>query len=249
MLRLITIPISHYVEKVKWALDRARLAYQEESYIPGLHALATLWLSQGRHRSTPLLLDGDRVVPDSTAILHYLAQRYDQAWLYATGNALELEERFDTALGPHTRRFLYHRLFDSAISLPQLFEQPLVPQWQALLLAVIAPVVQASMVRELQITHSEADRSREIFEGEFDFVAGILSDGRQYLCGDAISAADITFAALAAPVLLPVEYGAKLPDTGSIPRARELHRCVERYRSTPAGKFALRLYREQRTPR
>lgn len=36
-------------------------------------------------------------------------------------------------------------------------------------------------------------------------VERLLSDGRAYLCGDSISAADITFAALAFPVLLPEE--------------------------------------------
>lgn len=36
-------------------------------------------------------------------------------------------------------------------------------------------------------------------------VESILSDGRAYLCGETISAADITFAAMAFPVLLPDE--------------------------------------------
>ncbi|HMV36104.1 MAG TPA: glutathione S-transferase C-terminal domain-containing protein, partial [Turneriella sp.] len=82
-----------------------------------------------------------------------------------------------------------------------------------------------------------------------DFVAGLLGDGRPFLCGDAISAADITFAALAAPVLLPDEYGVKLPDMRGLPTTRQLHETVEHYRSTPAGKFVLRLYREHRRPR
>jgi glutathione S-transferase len=28
--RLVTIPISHYCEKARWALGRARIAYREE---------------------------------------------------------------------------------------------------------------------------------------------------------------------------------------------------------------------------
>lgn len=51
-------------------------------------------------------------------------------------------------------------------------------------------------------------------------VERILSDGRSYLCGESISAADIAFASLAFPVLLPdqtaeifVSY-----DPGSLPR-------------------------------
>ncbi|MFZ5629638.1 MAG: glutathione S-transferase family protein [Spirochaetota bacterium] len=246
MLRLITISISHYVEKVKWALELSGIPYKEESHIPGLHATVTLWHTRGRHRSTPVLLDGEQVVPDSTAILQHLAGRYQQHWLYPNRQALELEERFDAAVGPHTRRFIYRQLFDARLSLPQLFSQPVVPAWQAALLPAIAPMLQAAMTRDMQITHSEADRSREIFEAEFDFVAGLLSDGRPFLCGNAISAADITFAALAAPVLLPEEYGAKLPDMRDLPAAQKLHEIVENYRRTPAGKFVLRLYQEHR---
>lgn len=51
----------------------------------------------------------------------------------------------------------------------------------------------------------------------------MLSDGRAYLCGDSISAADITFAALAFPVLLPeetadvfVEYDPRLLPRGYV---------------------------------
>lgn len=39
----------------------------------------------------------------------------------------------------------------------------------------------------------------------YRLVESILSDGRSYLCGDSISMADITFASLAFPVILPEE--------------------------------------------
>jgi hypothetical protein len=38
---LITIPLSHYCEKVRWALDRVALPYREEPHAPLLHWLAT----------------------------------------------------------------------------------------------------------------------------------------------------------------------------------------------------------------
>jgi len=39
-LRLITIPISHYCEKARWALERAGLSYREERHVQGVHRLA-----------------------------------------------------------------------------------------------------------------------------------------------------------------------------------------------------------------
>ena len=38
---LITIPLSHYCEKARWALDRVALPYREEPHAPLLHRLAT----------------------------------------------------------------------------------------------------------------------------------------------------------------------------------------------------------------
>jgi glutathione S-transferase len=246
MLRLITISISHYVEKVKWALEHAGLVYKEESYIPGLHAAVTLWHTKGRHRATPVLIDGGDVIPDSTAILQHLAARYGQTWLYAHADALPLEERFDANIGPHTRRFIYRQLFDNDLSLSEIFTQNVVPEWQTRALPLMAPALKAGMIAEMAINHAEAERSRKVFETEFDFVGKLLQDGRRFLCGDALTAADLTFAALAAPVVLPAEYGARLPDLNAVKAGSTLPAIVETYRKTPAGEYVLRLYREQR---
>ena len=40
VLRLVTIPISHYCEKARWALDRAGMPYREERHVQGIHRLA-----------------------------------------------------------------------------------------------------------------------------------------------------------------------------------------------------------------
>ena len=58
------------------------------------------------------------------------------------------------------------------------------------------------------------------------------------------SAADLTFAALAAPVLLPRSYGSPLPSLDELPSG--LLAQVEELRSLPAGDFALRIYRDHR---
>lgn len=245
-MRLITISISHYVEKVKWALERAKLPYAEESHIPGLHAAVTLWHTKGRHRATPVLIDNGEVIPDSTAILQHLASRYGQAWLYDHPEALALEERFDANIGPHTRRYIYRQLFDNDLSLAELFSQAVVPAWQKQLLPVAAPVLKAGMIAEMAIYHDEAERSRLVFEAEFDFVSRLLQDGRPFLCGDKLTAADLAFAALAAPVILPAEYGARLPELDTVKPNSKLHGIIEGYRKSPAGEYVQRLYRDCR---
>jgi glutathione S-transferase len=78
----------------------------------------------------------------------------------------------------------------------------------------------------------------------FDEIAERLCDGRRFLVDDRFTAADLTFAALAAPVLLPERYGSPLPPPEAMPDA--MSREVSRLRDHPAGIFAARLYREER---
>ena len=78
----------------------------------------------------------------------------------------------------------------------------------------------------------------------FAAVSHRLCDGRDYLVGDCFSAADLTFACLAAPAVVPVEYGGVFPTLSQLPE--EMAEYVQILRETVAGKYVLRLYREER---
>ena len=39
--RLITIPVSHYCEKTRWALKRLQIPFVEERHMPPFHRFAT----------------------------------------------------------------------------------------------------------------------------------------------------------------------------------------------------------------
>ena len=47
--RLVTIPISHYCEKARWALERAALDYREERHVQGVHQFASRRAGGSRH--------------------------------------------------------------------------------------------------------------------------------------------------------------------------------------------------------
>lgn len=74
----------------------------------------------------------------------------------------------------------------------------------------------------------------------FDVIGERLGDGRPYLFGDRFTAADLTFAALAAPAV----YTVPLPEPPDL--APHTAALVERFRGHPAGQFALRMFREER---
>jgi glutathione S-transferase len=57
--RLITIPISHYSEKARWAMDYLKIPFQEVAHMPPFHRGAT---KKYQGTSVPVLVtdDGDR---------------------------------------------------------------------------------------------------------------------------------------------------------------------------------------------
>src|SRR2546421_5903719 len=73
--RLITIPISHYCEKARWALDRAAIPYREERHVQGVHR-AYVRRAGGRGTVPVLVADGD-VVASSREIVEWADARLE----------------------------------------------------------------------------------------------------------------------------------------------------------------------------
>lgn len=88
----------------------------------------------------------------------------------------------------------------------------------------------------------------DIVRGElnqvFDRVASLLSDGRKYLCGDSLTAADIAFASLAYPIVSPKELSSMVPKIEEFPQ--DFANAVNTYRSHMAGQYLLKLYENHR---
>ena len=244
-LILITLPHSHYAEKARWALDWLALPYREEPHIPLLHWFATV--PRGG-RTVPVLVDGAQRFTDSTAILVHADALCGGDLLYPA-DAVEraavetLEEEFDQVLGPHTRRWAYAHLLAEKGLLRQMMARG-VPRRETRLLPLILPLVIPAVRASLGINTESTRRSMQRIDSTFENVAARLRDGRRFLVAERFTAADLTFAALAAPVLLPAECRAGYPEPGAVPLAM----CEEilRLRDTVAGQFALRLFTEER---
>lgn len=248
MHRLVTIPISHYCEKARWALDRTGEAYQEEGHLPLLH-----WphsFGAGGGRTVPVVVaDDGRVHADSTDILQWLDRRHPQAGLYGHSAAdreeiTRLEETFDAKLGPATRRWGYfHVLPHKALTLAWAAQG--VPAGEVRVLRTAYPVAVKILRRGMKIDASGEKRSLARIHQIFADVSARLADGRQFLVGDAFSAADLTFAALAAPAIMPADYPFRFPALDDTPAA--MRDTVVALRATPAGQFVQRLYQQERT--
>jgi glutathione S-transferase len=105
-------------------------------------------------------------------------------------------------------------------------------------------VVRGMINRKYKLTDERGEAALNTVRQIFDEVGQLLSDGRKFLVGDRLSAADIAFASLGAVVLLPPQYGGPLPTIEQAPpRMRE---AIEELRAHEAGRFILRLYQEHR---
>jgi glutathione S-transferase len=236
--RLITIGLSHYCEKARWALTLSGVDWREEAHGPGFHGPAIR--RAGGRRTAPALVTAEGVLSDSTDILRYLDGRLPQGRrFFPNAESEALEARFDDTVGPHTRRFAYHHMLGRrGLTLPLM--QHGVPRFEAAVLWLLYPLLAKMMRRGMRIDEAGAARSRATLEAEVAFVNGLLADGRPYLAGAAFSAADLTFAALFAPVLCVPEYAWPLPPIEALPPV--LQEDVRRWRESPAGQHVLRVY-------
>jgi glutathione S-transferase len=245
--RLITIPPSHFCEKARWALDRYEVPYVEQCHPPILHYLATRRAGGGR--TAPVLVTDVGVFADSTDILDFVDGRFaTDRRLYPTEDqqrreVTELEELFDTRLGPHTRRVAYFHLLAHTRLLLDAALHRASGRDRAVFRGSL-PLMKLLLRRGMRITPDGAARSLERVREVFDTVGQRLAEGRRYLVGERFTAADLTFAALASPVLLPRGFGAPLPSLAELPAS--VLPLIEEMRDTDAGGFAQRLYRDER---
>jgi glutathione S-transferase len=242
-LRLITIPISHYCEKARWALERAGLVYQEEAHVQLVHYVATLRAGGGV--TAPVLVHDDGVLADSSDILRWVDDKLSNK-LYPDAHASEvrdLERAFDDRLGVSGRLWMYDELLGH-VELAGRYNCAGVPNGQRRAFPHLVPFVGRFIKWRLGIDDEAAILARREYIAIFDEVGERLADGRQFLVGDSFTAADLTFAALSAPLVLPERYGVPLPSVGELPPSYAMH--VSALREHPAGEFALRMYATER---
>lgn len=244
---LVTIPISHYCEKARWALDRAGIDYREEPHLPPVSVRRAR--EAGGEGTVPVLFFDTATRTDSKSILKWVDERQlETQRLFPSQPALLAEveafaDRMDLDLGIAVRRVLFAGYVAEPKALTRLLTRG-VPWMEGFLFRLIAARARRGLVERMKLDPDTVAAAHRTVEAVLSDVDGRLADGRRYLFGSHLSAADVGFAALAAPLVLPPNH------PGSMDRAEELpaslRPLVEATRQRPAGEFVLRLYREDR---
>ncbi len=202
--------ISHYNEKVRWALDHKRVPHVRRAPLPGLHPLVARAVSHDR--TLPVLVIDGEAFSDSTRIIAELERRWPQPSLYPSDpedrtRALALEDYFDEHLGPQIRRLLFFLLFsDAALSGTVLMGPD--DERRARFMSAAFAGARPFVAHYYGVSADRADDARAAVEASLDRVQQEL-DSSGYLVGDQFTVADLTAASLLAPIVRPVEFAGR----------------------------------------
>jgi hypothetical protein len=253
---LETISASHYVEKVRWCMDRMELDYTERQSGGTLGVFFTGRTVPQLRVRTGLV---ESVIGNSPEILRFLwgahAARSPEkvSFLEPTVERLELERRLDR-YGRNLQVWVYYHLLDHRELTLQVWgaNNPAVPAWQRQALRAIFPVLVRLIRKAFAITDEHYTKSVLHIEELLSEVDTTLADGRaSILGGGAINYTDLTFAALSGLWLQPEKYGGGKADTSRIERDQSpaaMRADIERWSEDFPGavRFTERLYEEAR---
>lgn len=237
------IPLSHYSEKVRWALDHKGIAHRRR--VLGADYLIRAWHATGQGKLPILWLD-DEAVADSTRIIAVLEERSPAPPLYpldasARERALALEDDFDETLGPAVRAAMVTPLFqrDPEVALRMLTTG--MPEQAYRTLRPVLGIFPAFYRLRHKISEASLQKDRAVVAAALDRIEHERR-GRAYLVGDAFTVADLTAAALLGVLLRPPEI--------QYPLQVELPAYLQDYRDTvlrhPAAQWAVGIYRLHR---
>jgi glutathione S-transferase len=233
-LTLWHLPLSHYSEKVRWALDYKRVPHRRRAAIvPGVHMVAAMWLTRDPGNFTfPVMEIDGAAVADSSAIVAALEARFPDRPLYPADpgqrrRALELEDFFDEELGPYIRQLAFHELGNDRERFEAVVARA-VPGPLGRNAAGAAAYARAfTRLRFGARSDAAAEVSRAKVLAALDRLEDELGAG-QYLVGDSLSVADVTAASLFYPLVLP--EGGPLPADEPAPAGLERFRAPLRER-------------------
>ena len=219
-IKLYQFCISHYCEKVRWALDFKGVNYKPVNLLPGQHT-HTIKKLTGAKSSVPVLDHDGQIIQGSAQILDYLEQTFPEPALTPEDpalreQALNWEKKLDDLAGPAIRTWVYHYFLQRPkVVIPMLAAGT--PFYNRFILSLTFSRVDEIMREWMKINQKTADTAQQTLETLITELADTYSR-QPYLVGDQFSRADLTASALLAPLSQPPQYPVPWPKPAKIPK-------------------------------
>lgn len=248
--RLYTFWISHFSEKVRWALELEGIAFEEKALLPGPHVLTIRRLAP--RQEVPTLVHQGQVTQGSRAILDAVPELFKKYRLQPWSEpgrvdeslkerARELEALADDGFGKAIQAFGYDMLLADRAKVVSAWSYR-GPFWARAFYALTFGKIEQALREGYCKSPEHVETSRRKFLTAFDQVDAIL-ERQPYLLGDKLTRADIAVAALLCPVVRPQEHPLPWPEY-----PQPLEDFCRQLAERPTYQFAQRLYREHRVP-
>lgn len=223
MLKLYQFPISHYCEKARWALELKDLPYRKVNLLPGPHAKKAKKIAA--NSKLPILQHGKLSVQGSAEIITYLDQRFSRRSLTPEDAeekklADAWESYADREIGPQVRLLSYHTLLNHRnLVIPMMTQD--CPWYSKITMKAAFPQVSVAMRDLMKINDASAEQANQQISTALDNIVETLGD-REFLVGDTFTRADLSVAALLAPLIMPKGYGVDWPEEMPEPLASQI---------------------------
>jgi glutathione S-transferase len=211
-LVLETIAASHFVEKVRWSMDRLGVEYTERQNAGVLGVFFVGRTVPKLHARTGMVTS---TIGNSSDILRYLWGRYAMeygeraAFLAPSREALDLERELDI-YGRYMQQWIYHNILPHRSLTLHAWgcDDPTVPAWQRGAVRFGSPFLRALMRRAFRLSPATHPKTLARASEFLQKIEDRLGDGRKTLLGgEEISFVDITFASLSGLWMFPDNYG------------------------------------------
>ncbi len=242
--------VGGYDEIARWVLDFNDILYKDEPHAPILSApiINKLTGEQGINNN-PVLIKTDALIYSADSIAKYFDQRSLPEKRLIPSDAqkkkevLDLYNLFTGDYEYATSRYVYSLMIPNKSFATSVITKR-IPWNEKLACKLRYTSLSGTLQNELNLAESTPAERLAYIKTIFKQVDDLLSDRRRYLTGDRLTLADIAFASVSAPLIVPYEFGGVVPDINDTPD--ELRNAITELRTTIAGQFVLRLYYEDR---
>ncbi|MCG3173880.1 MAG: hypothetical protein GMKNLPBB_02087 [Myxococcota bacterium] len=236
--------VSHYNEKIRWALDYKQWPHRRITLVPGFHIPKVRWMT-GQNKVPVLLLHG-KAIHDSTAILEEIERLRPDPPLFPEDpavrkRAMEIENWFDDEVAPRHRRLFWSSYWnrpDYAARMASDGAGALAYWTWRVSFPVLKPVFHGNLGMSRQLL----DEARGSLIRDLDQLESWIGP-QGYLAGDRFSVADLTAASILTALIRPPQFPYPLPE----PRPPELLELRAMIQDHPGFKWVLDIYARHRS--